>query len=44
MIKWLNVPDETKRSAYIQVAENTGMSAFAAEKDWWVLQTLTVKR
>lgn len=42
MIKWLNVPDETKRNAYIQIAEYTGMSAFGAEKDWWVVQTLTV--
>jgi hypothetical protein len=42
MIKWLNVPDETKRRAYIQIAENRGMSAFGAEKDWWVVQTLSV--
>jgi hypothetical protein len=41
MIKWLSIPDETKRRAYIQIAENTGMSAFGAEKDWWVVQTLS---
>jgi len=42
MIKWLNVPDETRRRAYTQIAENSGMSAFGAEKDWWVVQTLSV--
>lgn len=40
MIKWLNVPDSTKRNAYIQIAEQMGMSAFAVEKDWWVSRTL----
>lgn len=42
MIKWLTIPDETKRNAYEQIAEKTGMSAFAVEKDWWVVQTLSV--
>jgi len=42
MNKWLAVPDTTKRNAYIQIAEKTGMSAFAVEKDWWVVQTLAV--
>lgn len=42
MIKWLNVPDATKRNAYNQIAERTGMSPFAAEKDWWVVQTLAM--
>ncbi len=41
MIKWLTIPDETKRNAYEQIAEKTGMSAFAVEKDWWVVQTLS---
>ncbi len=36
MNKWLAVPDRTKRNAYLQIAEKTGMSAFAVEKDWWV--------
>jgi len=40
MNKWLAIPDETKRAAYAQIGEKTGMSAFAAEKDWWVVQTL----
>lgn len=42
MIEWLEVPDETKRRAYIQVGENTGVSAYVAEKDWWVVQTLSI--
>lgn len=41
MNKWLATPDETKRRAYTQIAENTGMSPFAVEKDWWVVQTLS---
>lgn len=42
MNKWLTVADNTKRNAYIQIAEKSGMSAFAIEKDWWVVQTLSV--
>jgi predicted nucleotidyltransferase component of viral defense system len=42
MIKWLSAPDATKRNAYEQIAEKTGMSAFAVEKDWWVTQTLSI--
>lgn len=42
MIKWLAIPNETKRNAYIQIAEQTGMSPFAVEKDWWVVQTLDI--
>lgn len=42
MIKWLNIPDDTKRNAYIQIAEQFGMSAFAVEKDWWVSRTLEI--
>lgn len=42
MNKWLAVADDTKRNAYIQIAEKAGMSEFAVEKDWWVVQTLSV--
>lgn len=42
MIKWLTIPDTTKRNAYIQIAEQMGMSAFAIEKDWWVSRTLDI--
>jgi len=42
MIKWLSLPESTKRNAFIQIAEETGMSAFAVEKDWWVSRTLGI--
>ena len=42
MNKWLAIPEQTRRNAYIQIAEKTGMNAFAVEKDWWVVQTLRI--
>lgn len=42
MVKWIAIPDETKKNAYQQIAEATGMSAFAVEKDWWVTLTLSI--
>ena len=42
MDKWFAIPDSTKRNAYIQIAEKTGMAAYAVEKDWWVVQTLAI--
>lgn len=36
MKKWFNIPDETKRNAYTQIAEKIGMAPFAVEKDWWL--------
>lgn len=40
MNNWIEVPDETKKNAYNQIAEKIGMSPFAVEKDWWVTKTL----
>lgn len=40
MIEWLKVSEATKRRAYTHIAEKIGMSAYAVEKDWWVVQTL----
>lgn len=42
MTNWLSIPDDRKKNAYGLIAEKTGMSAFASEKDWWVTQTLTI--
>lgn len=42
MNKWLAIPEETRRGAYIEIGENTGMAPFAVEKDWWVVQILSV--
>ena len=40
--KWLDLSDNTKRNAFIQIAEETGMTPFAVEKDWWVCRTLEI--
>ncbi len=37
---WIGVDEETRRGVYEQIAQSTGMSPFAVEKDWWVVQTL----
>lgn len=42
MINWLKIPDNSKKNIYEQIAESTGMSAFAVEKDWWVSRTLEI--
>lgn len=42
MIKWITTPNQTKKNAYDQIAEATGMSAFAVEKDWWVTISLAI--
>ena len=42
MNKWLSTDDATKRRAYSLIAESKGISSFAAEKDWWVVQVLRV--
>lgn len=40
MNKWIAVPDDTKKATYEQIGEKTKMSAFAVEKDWWVVKAL----
>lgn len=42
MTKWINVPESTKINTYTQISEQTGISAFAVEKDWWVSRTLEI--
>lgn len=42
MHRWYKVAKETKVNAYNQIAESTGMSPFAVEKDWWVVQALAI--
>jgi len=41
-MRWLSLPEARKVVAYEQIAERTGMSAFAIEKDWWMVQTLSI--
>ena len=38
--KWYQVPTQTKVNAYTQIAEEKGITPYAVEKDWWVVQTL----
>ena len=42
MERWFQIPNQTKFNAYNQIADKTGMLAFAVEKDWWVVQTLSI--
>lgn len=39
--KWYELPTQTKVNAYTQIAEERGMTPYAVEKDWWVVQTLS---
>lgn len=38
---WNGEAEETRRGVYEQIAVSTGLSPFAIEKDWWVVQTLS---
>ncbi len=40
--KWYNMPEATKIRAYTQVALNSGIATYAAEKDWWVSEILRI--
>jgi hypothetical protein len=42
MIEWLTLPESTRERICREIAEDTGLSPFAVEKDWWVVQTLSV--
>lgn len=42
MNRWHSIPDADKQIAYNQIWEKTNLPAFAVEKDWWVVQTLTI--
>lgn len=41
-VNFYNIPDNEKSIIFQQVANTRNMSAFAVEKDWWVVQTLAV--
>jgi len=42
MNRWYKVPDTDKQIAYNQIFEKTNLPAYAVEKDWWVIQSLTI--
>jgi len=42
MNKWHKIDKKTKIRAYNTIAEKTGMASYAVEKDWWVVQVLSI--
>jgi len=42
MFRFNNIPQETKKRLFSQIGMNIKLPAFAVEKDWWVVQTLSV--
>ena len=40
--KFLQLPKETRINIFNRVAEEFGITPFAAEKDWWVTRTLSI--
>ena len=42
MNEWYKTDDLTKIRAYKHIASETGLTAYAVEKDWWVVQTLSI--
>jgi hypothetical protein len=42
MNRWFLTSDEEKRIAYNNISKDTGLPAYAVEKDWWVVQTLAI--
>jgi predicted nucleotidyltransferase component of viral defense system len=42
IVTFNNIPATEKASIYRQISNKTGIPVFAVEKDWWVVQTLSV--
>jgi predicted nucleotidyltransferase component of viral defense system len=42
MIRFYQIPDETKKRIYKNAGEKNNLPAYAVEKDWWVVQTLSI--
>lgn len=42
MIRFYKLPDETKKRIYKNAGEKNNLPAYAIEKDWWVVQTLSI--
>ncbi len=42
MIRFYKLPDETKKRIYKNTGERKTLPAYAIEKDWWVVQTLSI--
>ena len=41
-IKFHSIPKADRAAIYQELAAKTGMPPFAVEKDWWVVQTLSI--
>lgn len=41
-IKFLELPEATRKNIFEQIAVKTSMKPFAVEKDWWVSRTLEI--
>ncbi|MCK4920472.1 MAG: nucleotidyl transferase AbiEii/AbiGii toxin family protein [Bacteroidales bacterium] len=42
MIRLYKIPDETKKRIYKNAGEKNNLPPYAIEKDWWVVQTLSI--
>ncbi len=42
MNKFYNIPDDTKAEILRNTGEKANLPAYAVEKDWWVVQTLSI--
>lgn len=42
MIKFYQLPEETKERIYKNTGEKNNLPAYAIEKDWWVVHTLSI--
>ena len=42
MDKFYNIPDDAKAEIFRDAGEKTNLPAYAVEKDWWVVQTLSI--
>jgi hypothetical protein len=36
-IKFIDIPRGEKKNIFQQISTNTGIPAYAVEKDWWVV-------
>lgn len=39
---WLKLTDETRLNVFLETSKQKGLSLSAIEKDWWVVQTLSI--
>ena len=42
MNRFYNIPEEAKKEILQEVSSSANLPAYAVEKDWWVVQTLTI--